>query len=839
MRRLISTIIIISAFVGILVAQETGIRRIEATSNATAELQEARRSATSRDTVAAKPQRRKVDIMADEVRPYNNDKDSIVYFLGNFAAHHNGAVISCDSAVRYGDSRIGFFGQVIINQDSIYIYGDSAVYDGVSNVAEIYAPIVKVIDGDALLYTYNFSFNTADKIGRYSGGGVLVQDNDIMESQRGYYYADSHDIICVEQVEMHGADYDMKSDSAIYNTETKFARFFTNSEIWNADGDYLAADEGHYDQSQNLYMVTLNGYILSEEQEMWGDSIAYYRTDGHIIAHGNIQMDDFKNKVMAFGDYAEYWSEPENALLTRNPATVSYDLSQSDSVFMRADSMLLFTINRYEQQEQTEGAENEDGKIQARNPMRQSIGKEPRKPAMNGSEPKATSPIGNNPAVINSHNEGNTGTANKATDGTAKEQVESIDSLNRDSIAADSMAIDTTQYTPKQLKAKAKEEARKAKEAKRKELAAIRKVKLDSIAAIRQAKITAMLKQMSIRELERATRDSVRRAEKRAKLAAKGRDVAYLDMLDSLATVEANRLRQDTASLAFKMKEDSLSKLRSELSQAVQENARKEAEKMAGNGVDTAKLDSIYRLVKAYRNVKMYRSDAQMVCDSMVSNSTDSIIHLYLGPVMWNNANQIASKQVDVFTRNQQIERAEFLEEPIMVSEIDTAYYNQITGKSMTALFRNNEIYQNDVTGNVQTIFFNTEEEGSKVVTEMVYLESASASFFLEDKQLVGVTYRNDIPFKFYPIDQVPATQERRLPGFKWVPEMRPTRETIFDRTIRPTMREERSTRQRPRFSIVEKMDRHKEQLMRDGVWYDREDELSPEIIEWRNTRER
>ena len=185
MRRLLATITIISAFVGILFAQETDIRRIDDNLNAVEQLQQARASA-SQNAAQQKPQRRKVDIIADEVRPYNDDKDSIVYFLGNFAAHHNGAVISCDSAVRYGDSRIGFFGRVIINQDSIYIYGDSAVYDGVSNIAEIYAPIVKVIDGDALLYTYNFTFNTADKIGKYYGGGVLVQDNDIMESLRGY-----------------------------------------------------------------------------------------------------------------------------------------------------------------------------------------------------------------------------------------------------------------------------------------------------------------------------------------------------------------------------------------------------------------------------------------------------------------------------------------------------------------------------------------------------------------------------------------------------------------------------------------------------------------------------
>ena len=857
MRRLIATITIISAFVGILVAQETGIRRIDENLNAVEQLQQARATATQQ-TEPQKPQRRKVDIMADEVRPYNSGEDSIVYFLGNFAAHHNGAVISCDSAVRYGDSRIGFFGRVIINQDSIYIYGDSAVYDGISNIAEIYSPIVKVVDGDALLYTYNFTFNTADKIGKYFGGGVLVQDNDIMESQRGYYYADSHDVICVEDVEIHGADYDMKSDSAIYNTDTKLARFFTNSEIWNADGDYLSADEGHYDQSQNLYMITRNGYILSKEQEMWGDSIAYYRTNGHIIAHGNIQMDDFKNKMLAFGDYAEYWQEKGNALLTKNPSAISYDTTQSDSVFMRADSMLMLTINRYEKEVKEDEDEEQlkDAPAPATPPAIKKPTPKPRsaKPASSdsGSKPSASSksklasapriPSGNRTdnsfaetasaskeAIANKGTLANNDTPKQAAELAVSNSI-AQDSIAQDSVAQDSIAVDTTQYTAKQLKEKQKEAARKAKEAKKREEAAIRKVKLDSIAAKRQAKITEMLEQFNAREREHQAKDSIRELEKRAKHIARKQKISRAEAMDSLAQAEAERRRLDT--LRVELNEDSIAKLRPKASTMDNDDASE------GEPIDSTGLDSIYRLVKAYRNVKMYRSDAQMICDSLVSNSTDSIIHLYLEPVMWNNSNQIAAKQVDLFTRNQQIERAEFLEEPIMIAKVDTTYYNQIKGKSMTAMFRNNEIYQNDVTGNVQTIFFNTEQNDPPVVTEMVYLESATASFFIENKELVGVTYRNDIPFKFYPIDQVPDNQERRLPGFKWVEELRPSRESIFNRTIRHSIREDKNSRQRPAFSIVEKMDRHKEQLMREGVWYDREDELSPEIIEWRDSRE-
>ena len=118
---------------------------------------------------------------------------------------------------------------------------------------------------------------------------------------------------------------------------------------------------------------------------------------------------------------------------------------------------------------------------------------------------------------------------------------------------------------------------------------------------------------------------------------------------------------------------------------------------------------------------------------------------------------------------------------------------------------------------------------------EMTYLESASASFFIEEQQLVGITYRNNVPFTMYPLALIPESQPTKLKNFKWVPELRPTKEMVFNRTLRPSEREERTQRRRPTFSIVERMDRYKERLIMSGDWEDREDQLTPELIEWRN----
>ena len=154
--------------------------------------------------------------------------------------------------------------------------------------------------------------------------------------------------------------------------------------------------------------------------------------------------------------------------------------------------------------------------------------------------------------------------------------------------------------------------------------------------------------------------------------------------------------------------------------------------------------DSIYRLLKGYRNVRIYRSDFQSVCDSMTAISTDSTLHFYIDPVLWNETNQITSEVMDVFTRSQQLERAEFVGSPMMVSRLDSVYYNQIAGKEMTAYFRDNAIWLNSVNGNAQTLYFNQDGQPPQV-TELFFVESGSINFYIDQNQVVRMADRKSV----------------------------------------------------------------------------------------------
>ena len=811
------------------------------------------RPLSSRATPKEDAPKRKIDLKWDEAGPLHPG-DSAIFLVGNFAAQHNGAVITCDSAVRHSDRHFEFFGNVLINQNTTYIYGDHAVYDGDANEARIYSDLIKVVDGDATLYTYKFVYNTLDNIGEFDYGGVLINRDNRLESQRGYYYGDTKELIAVKRVEMRNEDYELKGDSVVYNMATDNAYFFDKTNIWSNKGDFLYADRGEYHKEDSLYIITRNGYVLTEKQEMWSDSINYFSKDEHIILRNNIQIDDTERKALAFGDYGEYWKHPGNILLTRRPATISYDKEQSaDSVFMSADTIYMQTIYYEEERRQREadsvakieaaerekqrradsvaaaaGDKGKDAKERAEQTgEREGVRMDGKAQELEDGDPRdrrdQRDTMTRDAMPADSMQGDSLGRDTAARDTMA---VDSLDSLQRDSLA-DTLAADTLTAKEKkaQMKAKLKEELRKKREERKHLKDSLRRQKLDTIMAQRKAKNKILMdkeKERQERILEkRRKRVAETLRKKREKAIRKGKifqliDPELMKQMDSLRAI----YEQDLTDEHIQRLIDSLL------------HEGEFAPIAADSVADTLPGDSLYRLIKGYRNVKIYRTDFQAVCDSTVTSSVDSVIRFYIAPVLWNGANQITSDQMDLITEQQQLVRAEFTGNPLSISELDTTHYNQIKGKTMTAHFRDNEIYRNDVEGNVQTIYF-MEDGEPPVVTGMAVIESGDASFFIEEKQVVRIIYRTNPTFPIYPIDQVPETQSMKLEGFKWEAARRPSRDSIISREIRRTLRRVRRMQPHPTFPILERIEQDKVRFEEQRGWIDRNDHVDPLTEEW------
>ena len=549
---------------------------------------------------AAQPEKKVVDLKADVMYPIEFRDTSAVCLVGNVAFYHSGAVITCDSAVRYSEKHMECFGNVLINKNDTYVYGDRADYNGETHVANVYSDLVKVVDGDATLYTYKFLFNTKTNVGEFADGGVVTNRENQLESDRGYYYANDRTVICVDRVEIRSEEYDLTGDSVVYNLTTDHAYYFRHTNIWNTQGDYLYADRGSYDKGGELYTVTENGYILTEKQEVWSDSIDYYKLAGHAVLRGNIQIDDTEHKVLAFGDFGEYWKEPGNAFLTRRPAVVSYDTSQGDSLFMAADSMFLYTIDPARQRaDSLRAAARAADSLHADSLRTDSLRVDSLAPAagdsVQGVRPEA--PIV--AARRGSLSEGRGDAKRNGTERTDSLAPRRADSLRRDSLAADSLHVDsllrdslqqdTVVMTKEQRKQLLREAAAREKAELKAKRDAERQAKLDTIAARRLAKTRAKLDAQRAKDSLRNARLAAKRAEKAARRRAKlglpePVDSTKLDSLDrhteGADSLAADSLRRD--SLAA----DSLSLDSLGLTPA--------------DSLDSLARDTIYRLVKGW-----------------------------------------------------------------------------------------------------------------------------------------------------------------------------------------------------------------------------------------------
>ncbi len=858
-KHLVSIAVLLFAFASIVFAGSTGMPQLPEPQTSAA--QDGARRETKSDKY--------VDMKSDAGRQTQIGGRKILIAVGNFAAHHNGTVITCDSTVRYSDSHLECFGNVLINKGTTFIYGDRAEYDGEKNEARIYSDIIKVVDGSATMYTYNFTFNTKSSIGTFTGGGVVIDDANRLESDRGYYNADTKDIICVDRVEMRDEKYEMKGDSVIYNMDTNNARFFRNTNIWNSeDEEYLYADCGEFRSDDDLYRLTENGYILTAEQELWSDSLDYYRERGYALLKNNIQIDDVKNKILIFGDWGEYWKEPGNAFLTADPSMISYDVEQGDSLFIRSDSMFLYTRDPVAERLERERIAKHRADSLA---MADSLAKVAKsaKPAENTSSTVQQEEYGEDeveqPTTLTNEERRNQAlaTLNMVKSGKSKhsQQKQSkgkadkkgdiasetpsqqdTTAVKRDSLAKDSLAIDSLlpdslknpldTLTAKQRKALEKAAFKQVRDHIRDSIKQVKadslRVKLDRIADRRQAKKTAYLKR-----LERA--DSLRRVKARERADVKLRKrVARLERKGiTIKPVHDSIFRQiDSIIYADSVPHDSL--VRHMLDSIIAKHfPKRERVDTTSLATDTVAVDSTFKLIMALRNVRMFRSDAQMVCDSLISRSIDSVIHLYRSPVLWNEENQITSDSMHIFSRDGRLVKALFEGHPMTVAQIDTAHYNQVAGKEMIAYFNDkSELYRNDVNGNVQTIYY-MQEENSPEITMMAYIESGDMTAYLENRQLKGITYRTNPTYFFYPIDKIPEDRATKLKGFSWEGSRRPNRDSVFTRTIRLSEREDRQTLPRPRFPIDMALNLRKQRLMTTGQWKDRTDTLSVETIEW------
>lgn len=186
------------------------------------------------------------------------------------------------------------------------------------------------------------------------------------------------------------------------------------------------------------------------------------------------------------------------------------------------------------------------------------------------------------------------------------------------------------------------------------------------------------------------------------------------------------------------------------------------------------------RIIKAFRNVKVFKSDLQAKCDSLVSNEKTGVTQLIQNPVIWAQGNQITGDTIHLISnaKTEQLDSLIIIENGFMVQK-DSAGFSQLKGKNMFGKFKNNELHTLDVVGNSEVIFY-IRDENNNLVGISKMKSSKNIFITLKNKEINTIDFINMPDGKTYPPSKLPD-QEKQLKGFIWRETERPLKmEDIF-----------------------------------------------------------
>ena len=189
--------------------------------------------------------------------------------------------------------------------------------------------------------------------------------------------------------------------------------------------------------------------------------------------------------------------------------------------------------------------------------------------------------------------------------------------------------------------------------------------------------------------------------------------------------------------------------------------------------------DSMFRETRAYHKVRMYRTDVQGVCDSLVFSSKDSCLTMYYDPILWNNNQQLLGEKIMIYMNDSTIDWAHIQNQALSVEQLDSTSYNQVTGKEMKAWFQGGEMRKVDVIGSVRLGYYPMESDSTLI--GMNVSETSLLNMFLENRKMKKMIMSPKSNGTLYPMLQRPP-EKMKLDNFVWFDYIRPLdKEDIFE----------------------------------------------------------
>ncbi|RYY33180.1 MAG: hypothetical protein EOP46_17160, partial [Sphingobacteriaceae bacterium] len=598
--------------------------------------------------------------------------------------------------------------------------------------------------------------------------GKLINKDITLTSKNGYYFAGSRDAYFRYDVVLNSPDALVKTDTMKYNTTSRIAYFFGPTNIYGKakDKDTLYTENGLYNTiTQQAFFGKKNQYRQGTKS-LKGDSLFYDRIKGYGRAVKNVTFEDKEQKVIMKGDLATHYKQDERTVMTQNAyvvlVTEEKDTTSTDSAAKIAPPL------------KTDGTKIDSLKKPLTDTVKNTI--KAVLPQIKQALPAAQKlPIAD--------------TIKKAvTPATVKKAAEIV-AANKPKPGVPAKKPVVT--SPKKPVAKPAGKVPQNKTVYKINEKGER-VKVDSVYMSADTLETQIMTYKNLRLLQEKRRtandkDTTTRVKPKQptvyKTAPKVLEGIYYRIF-----WDTTYLHKDFFGFLPKPKIDS--------SDSVKKQAATDSIKRLGN--KPGKVDSVYlttkvklsdtsrvRILNAYHDAKIFKTDLQAKADSMFYSNADSIIRCYIKPMVWTQGSQLSGDTINIQMKNKKLDNMDIYLNSFIVNveQNDSTHFNQVGGKKMRGFFRESKLELIYVDGNAESIYF-ARDSTSKKVSGMERSLSSRMRIRMKSNKVTNLTFLSKPDIKYGPLSKF-TEDDKILKGFIWKPKERPISKDVIINSAR------------------------------------------------------
>ncbi len=182
---------------------------------------------------------------------------------------------------------------------------------------------------------------------------------------------------------------------------------------------------------------------------------------------------------------------------------------------------------------------------------------------------------------------------------------------------------------------------------------------------------------------------------------------------------------------------------------------------------DTTEIDELL----AFKDVRMYKSDFQVVCDSMSYISSDSIFSFYYNPFIWSDSTQFSADTIHFTMKNEKIDSVFLIQNSFIIDTPDELFFNQVKGKYITMKFKESSPENVFIDVNSESVYYALDDQEAYIGVNHTKCSQMKMEF--EEGDLKFIRFYKEPQSVMYPMKKANHSA-LQLSGFRWNQKQRP-----------------------------------------------------------------